>query len=75
MLDLKCKVLNWCSRYCIKGIPDRDQARMQNFINDFLETNFDYDDFETIYVVLGNGINKNLTKEFIENDYDLKLLK
>ena len=75
MLDLKCKVLNWCSRYCIKGIPERDQARMQNFINEILQTSFDYDDFETIYVVLGNGIKNDLTKEFVESGYNLELLK
>lgn len=75
MLDLKCKVLNWCSRYCIKGIPERDQVRMQNFVNEFLQTNFNYDDFEMIYITLGNAINKYLTKKFVENDYDLELLK
>ena len=75
MLDLKCKVLNWCSRYCIKGIPERDQARMRNFVNEFLQTNFDYDDFEVIYTKLGNAINTDLTKKFIENNYDLNLLK
>ena len=74
MLDLKCKVLNWCSRSCIKGIPDRDQARMRDFINEFLQTNFDYDDFETIYVVLGNGIKNDLTKKFVESGYNLELL-
>lgn len=74
-LDLKYKVLNWCSRYCIKGIPERDQKRMQAFINEFLQTNFNYDDFEMIYVTLGNAINEYLTKTFIENDYDLELLK
>lgn len=75
MLDLKCKILNWCSRYCIKGIPERDQKRMQAFINEFLQTNFNYDDFEMIYVTLGNAINEYLTKTFIESDYDLELLK
>lgn len=75
MLDLKCKILNWCSRSCIKGIPERDQARMRNFINEFLQTNFDYDDFELIYTKLGNAIKKNLTKKFVENNYDLELLK
>ena len=67
-------ILNWCSRYCIKGIPDRDKARMQKFINEFLQTSFDYNDFETIYVVLGNGIRKDLTKEFVESGYNLELL-
>lgn len=75
LIDLKCKVLNWCSRYCIKGIPERDQARMRNFVNEFLQTDFDYDDFETIYIVLGNAIKKDLTKKFVENNYDLELLK
>lgn len=74
-LDLKYKILNWCSRYCIKGIPKRDQDRIQNFVNEFLQTNFDYDDFEMIYVTLGNAVNKYLTKKFIESGYDLELLK
>lgn len=75
LTDLKYKVLNWCSRYCIKGIPERDQARMRNFVNEFLQTDFDYDDFETIYIVLGNAIKKDLTKKFVESGYDLGLLK
>lgn len=75
ILDLKCKVLNWCSRYCIKGIPERDQARMRNFVNEFLQTNFDYYDFEMIYVTLGSAINKYLTQKFIKSGYDLELLK
>lgn len=75
LTDLKCKILNWCSRSCIKGIPERDQKRMRNFVNEFLQTDFDYDDFETIYIVLGNAIKKDLTKKFVESGYDLGLLK
>lgn len=75
LTDLKCKILNWCSRSCIKSIPERDQKRMRNFVNEFLQTDFDYDDFETIYVVLGNGIKNDLTKEFVESGYNLELLK
>lgn len=75
LTELKCKILNWCSRYCIKGIPERDQARMQNFVNEFLQTNFNYDDFELIYTKLGNAINTDLTKKFVTNHYDLNFLK
>ena len=48
---------------------------MLDRINRFLETNFDGDDIELIYVKLGNGINSSLAEEFIKSGYDMEILK
>lgn len=72
--DLKAKLLNWCSRACVKGIPERSQLIMRRFVNEYLQTAFTVKEFEQIYTKLGNGVNPKLTKAFINNNYDFEML-
>lgn len=72
-LDIKRKVLEYCSRSALKAMPFR--TKVLDRINRFLETNFDGDDIELIYVKLGNGINSSLAEEFIKSGYDMEILK
>ena len=81
-LDIKRKVLEYCSRSALKAMPyssersnKKFRAKVLDKINRFLETNFDGDDIELIYVKLGNGINSSLAEEFIKSGYDMEILK
>lgn len=74
-LDFKCKVLEWCSRDCIKGVTKNWQEETSNLVNHILDTNFTKEQLEAIYCRLGNCVNHDLTIKFIQSNYDLSLLK
>lgn len=81
-LDVKCKVLEWCSRGAYKTEPYRSKAKntefhkfMLNGINTFLGTNFTEDDMEIIYTYLGNSCNHQRTIEFVNSGYDMTVLE
>ena len=44
-------------------------------LNNALKTNFSQQDIELIYTKLGNGINHELTKKFVEKNFDMEMLK
>ena len=48
---------------------------VRNKINKHLNTNFTPDDMKLIYSKLGNRVNHKLTIEFVNNNYDLKVLR
>lgn len=80
--DLKCKVLEYCSRDAVKSMPyssNRNNYIYQNNvrkkINIFLNTNFTREDMELIYQRLGNGIRHELTVKFVMSNYDLYILR
>ena len=82
LLDVKCKVLEWFSRDCCKAIPFRRDWRNNEYhelilgrVNRFLGTNFTVEDMWLIYTELGNCVNRPLTIEFVESNYDLRVLK
>ncbi len=71
-LDVKCKVLEWCSRAASTAEPYKSKAKNDEFhtfmlkgINQFLETSFTHDDMKLIYTYLGNAIKHDKTVEFI----------
>ena len=79
--EVDCKVLEWLSRsasfttpYATNWRNERYHKKMQNCINDFLDTNFSEEDFETIYIALGNAINHEKTMEFIKSGYNFEVL-
>ena len=81
-LDVKCKVLEWLSRGAYKTEPfeseyknERFHEFMLNGINTYLGTNFTENDIEIIYTYLGNRCNHPKTIKFIENGYDMAILK
>lgn len=81
-LEIKCKVIEFLSRAAYKT-PVYDSERgnkefhryMLKGINDYLNTNFDFDNIEIIYTYLGNGVNRPLTVAFIESGYDMNIIK
>lgn len=82
LLDIKCKVLEWFSRDACKSMHFRSNWRNKEYqdnirekINEFLGTDFSRNEMLDIYIKLGNNCNHELCIEFIERDYDMKLLK
>lgn len=80
--DVKCKLLEWCSRDAYKTKPyDNElknkvyQEEIMDNINNYLNTNFTKEKMELIYTRLGNAINHNLTIKFVESGYDTKILE
>lgn len=81
-LDVKCKVLEWFSRGAYKTEPYSTKQRnaefhkfMRDGINQFLGTQFTENDMELIYTYLGNACNHELTIKFIDNGFDLDILR
>lgn len=73
-LESKCKVLAWLSRPSCKGVSSYWQKRIRAIVNEFLDTNFTFDEMMEIYTYLGNDLNRNKTIKFIDSNYDLKVL-
>lgn len=80
--EIKCKVLEWCSRAAFKSEPydkKKDNDELHEFIldgiNDFLSTGFSEEDMELIYTKLGNNCNRPLCEKFIMSRYDMDVLK
>lgn len=81
-IQVQCKVMEWLSRdgcYSLHYYRSHDNERVhkyhRNGINDFLGTNFSHEDIELIYQKLGNGVNRELSIQFIESGFDLEVLK
>lgn len=74
-LQLKCKVLAWLSRPSCKGVSDYWQKRIRAIVNEFLGTEFTWEEMQEIYTYLGNDCNREKSIQFIESNYDLTLLK
>jgi hypothetical protein len=73
-LELKCKVIAWLSRPSCKGVSEYWQKRIRSIVNEFLYTNFTFDEMREIYTYLGNDCNRNKSIRFIESNYDLSIL-
>lgn len=81
-LEFKCKILEWCSRDASKTMPYNQLFRNREYwtmvragINCILGTDFNHEDMYLIYSELGNCVNRNLTIQFIESNYDMSILK
>jgi len=74
-LELKCKVLEWCSREAHKSISRPSKKYHFEGINKFLGTSFSHEDMAIIYTYLGNNVNRSLAIKFIESGYDVSVLK
>ena len=74
--DVVAKALNYLSRDASKSvIPDHYKKFIRDGLNNFLGTSFDEDDFLIIYEQLGNGVNNNLTLDFIDLEFDLAIFR
>lgn len=79
--DLLCKIFEWCSRDCAKGIFYKDNSvnvLMRDSLcikfSKYIGKPFDQYDFYWIYDRLGNAINHERTLQFIENGMDVNWL-
>lgn len=80
-LILKCKLIEFGSRGACKTEPYKVrhlnltfQKRHRDNLNKILETNFSEEDMKQIYTRLGNGVNRQLTIEFIESGFEMEVL-
>lgn len=80
--DVQVKLISWLSRAAFKTEYCNDTKKnkaLHDFvsrgINRYLGTNFSADDFEDIYVKLGNGCNRELCDRFIDSGFDMTLLR
>lgn len=80
--DLKCKVIECCSRDAYKSMHFDSIAENIEYhdyvierINEYLGTDFDETDIELIYTKLGYGVHHDLTIKFVESNYDMNILK
>ncbi len=80
--EVKCKLLEWCSRSCFKSMPYRYTKKNREYqddvlrkVNECLDMEFTREQMELIYTKLGNCINHELTMKFVSSDYDMKLLE
>lgn len=80
--EIKCKVLEWCSRAAFKSEPyqtvkkNRELHRfMLKGINSFLDADFSKEDMELIYTKLGNNCNRPLCEKFVMSGYNMEVLK
>ena len=82
LLDLKCKVIAWCSRhacktpYCrVQWRNEKYQAEVRMRINNFLGVDFNADEWMLIYTYLGNDIKRKLCEKFVESGFNLEVIK
>jgi hypothetical protein len=73
-LELKCKVIAWLSRPSCKGVSNYWQKRIRAIVNEFLGTEFTFEEMDKIYTYLGNDCNRKKSIKFIKSDYDLNIL-
>ena len=80
--EIKCKVLEWCSRAAFKSEPYQTVKKnrelhsfMLKGINSFLDTDFLEEDMELIYTKLGNNCNRPLCEKFVMSGYDMEVLE
>lgn len=76
--DIIAKVLMWCTRDISKGCPYEYRKRNIRFYVENKERLEKYlgkkINVDVVYQRLGNGINKELTHQFIDSDFDMDLL-
>ena len=74
VMDFKCKMLAWLSRPIGKGLNKYWWPRVLKSFNELLGTSFSRKEMLLIYDRLGNDVNRKLSIQFIESNYDLNLL-
>lgn len=74
ILHFKCKFIAWVSRCTHKGVNDYWQKYFFVRFNWYLNTFFNIKELSTIYTYLGNDVNRELCRKFIENNYNLNII-
>ncbi|WP_300924585.1 hypothetical protein [uncultured Clostridium sp.] len=82
LTDLYFKVISYCSRDACKTTPYRSdwhnlryQSQVRNSINTFLNVEFTKEQWMDIYTYYGNAYNQNSCYEFINNNFDLEIIR
>lgn len=74
--DVVVKILHWCSRNTFEGHCSKViEKYLLDGINEFLKTSFTKKDMEIIYQELGNGINEEKTRKFIQSGFNFFVLR
>lgn len=73
-LDFDCKILEWCSRSCCKGLSDYWQKYMRRGVNSYFRKTWSREDYDIIYTHIGNAVNRTLTIEFILSGFNFDKL-
>ena len=80
--DFKVKLCEWFSRDCSYALRYKRAKNQHEYyrtntevFNKICKTSFSIADMELIYTKLGNGINRELAKQFVKNGFDLSVLK
>lgn len=80
--DFKVKLCEWLSRDCCCALRYSQQKRLKrywqnntNAFNQICGTNFTVEQINYIYTYLGNGINHELTRQFVRNGFDLSVIE
>lgn len=74
-LDFECKMFAWLSRPISKGLNQYWSNKLLRQFNRLLNTSFTKPNMYDIYDRLGNDVNRKLTIDFIESNYDFTLLE
>lgn len=74
-LDFKCKMFAYVTRHIAKSLNKYWAPRVLASFNELMGTNFTKDEMYLIYDRLGNDVNRKLTIQFIESNYNMELLK
>ena len=80
--EVKYKLLEFCSRSCVKGMPYSCNKKNKEYqdnvlrkVNECLDVEFTREQMELIYTKLGHCINHELTMKFVNSGYDFKVLE
>jgi len=80
--QLFTKLLEWCSRDACFSLPypmmkfnELYWKQNRKALNSFFDQNWSHNDMSLIYETLGCHVNPNLTKQFIESGFNLKILE
>lgn len=79
--DFLVKLCEWFSRDCCCALRYSQDKRLKKYwqqntdvFNSICGTSFKIDEMETIYTYLGNSLNRELAKQFVQSKFDLSLL-
>lgn len=79
--DIIAKILMWCSRDISKVMPYKSQKRNLSFLignqeklNKYLGIKLSHGIYDLIYQKLGNGINPELTYQYIDSGFRWEVL-
>jgi hypothetical protein len=74
-IEFDCKMIEWLSRPAHKGLSDYWQAYVRRGLNSYFRQTWSKEDLDLIYTKLGNNVNRKLCWSFVNNNFDMSILK